>query len=308
MGQRAVEAILTGIPAELRSAWEPSSLQRWIADPVSLKRVSEQGEQMPALKTDTPSRRLLADETAKVLNGIACVLDGLALLVDAPGRTPAENRNVLPGVADWLPAVVNGVRAFVTIGAVELLWVATAWPNGGSAIVFVTIVILLLSPKGDLAYLGALAFALTAALGIVVAAIIEFAVLPAVETFPAFCAAMALFFIPVGFAAARSRTPALTAVFGGIAVAVMRLLSPTNPMIYDTAQFYNTALAIFVGSAIAALAFRLLPPLSPALRAQPAAYSRPARPASPRDQPSAAAVGGLGTPDVRPTRGTARPS
>ena len=39
-------------------------------------------------------------------------------------------------------------------------------------------------------------------------------------------------------------------------------------MIYDTAQFYNTALAIFAGSAIAALAFRLLPPLSPALRAR----------------------------------------
>ena len=269
VGQRAVEAILAGIPAELRSAWEPGSPKRWIADPVSLKRVCAEGERtLRTLKTDTPSRRLLADETAKVLNGIACVLDGLALLVDAPGRTPAENRNVLPGVADWLPAVVNGVRAFVTIGAVELLWVATAWPSGALAIVFVAIVVLLLSPKGDLAYLGALAFALTAALGIVVAAIIEFAVLPAVETFPAFCAAMALFFIPVGFAAARSRTPALMAVFGGMAVAAMRLLSPTNPMIYDTGQFYNTALAAFVGSAIGALAFRLLPPLSPALRAR----------------------------------------
>ena len=180
----------------------------------------------------------------------------------------AGHRNVPPGVADWLPAVVNGVRAFVTIGAVELLWVATAWPSGGSAIVFVTIVLLLMSPRGDLAYYGALAFALTAAVGIVVAAIVEFAVLPAVETFPAFCAVIGLILIPVGFAAARSRTPALTAVFGGLAVAFFRLLAPTNPMIYDTAQFYNTALAIFVGCAIGPLAFRLLPPLSPALRAR----------------------------------------
>jgi uncharacterized membrane protein YccC len=98
----------------------------------------------------------------------------------------------------------------VTIGAVELLWVATAWPSGALAIVFVAIVVLLLSPKGDLAYHGALAFALTAACGVVAAAIIKFAVLPAVETFPAFCAAIGFFFIPVGFAAARSRTPALT--------------------------------------------------------------------------------------------------
>jgi uncharacterized membrane protein YccC len=66
---------------------------------------------------------------------------------------------------------------------------------------------------------------------------------------------------------ARSRKPALMAVFGGMGVAGMRLLSLTNPMTYDTAQFYNTALAIFVGSAIGALAFRLLPMISPALRA-----------------------------------------
>ena len=224
---------------------------------------------MLALKTDTPSLRLLADETAKVLNGIACVLDGLALLVDAPGRTPAEYRGVLPGVADWLPAVVNGARAFVTIGAVELLWVATAWPNGGSAIVFVAIVVLLLSPKGDLAYLGAIAFALAAALGIVVAAIMKFAVSAGIRNVSRPSAPpLALFFIPVGFAMARSRTPALMAVFSAMAVDVMRLLSPTNPMIYDTAQFYNTALAIVVGCAVAPLAFRLLPPLSPALRAR----------------------------------------
>lgn len=264
-----VESILPSIPPELRPAWEPGSRERWMADPTVLRRVCEEGERTLLTQTnDTPSRRLLVDETAKVLNGIACVLDELALLAGAPSRTQAGSRYVPPGVADWLPAVVNGVRAFITIGAVEILWVATAWPNGGTAIVFVTIVVLLLSPKGDLAYLSALAFALTAAVGIVVAAIIEFAVLPAVETFPTFCAAIGLFLIPVGYAAARSRTPALSAVFGGMAVAVIRLLAPTNPMIYNTAQFYNTALAIFVGCAIGPLAFRLLPPLSPALRAR----------------------------------------
>jgi uncharacterized membrane protein YccC len=268
VGQRAAEAILAGIPAELRSAREPDSAERLMADPTRLQRTCEEVDRMLllTLTTDTPSRRLLADETAKVLNGMACVFDGLALLVNVPGRTRADNRNVPPTIPDWLPAALNGTRAFVTIGAVELLWVATAWPNGALAIVFVTIELLLLSPKGDLAYVGALAFALTAAVGIVAAAIMKFAVLPAVETFPAFCAAIGLFFIPIGFAAARSRTPALVAVFGGMAVAVMRLLSPTNPMTYDTAQFYNAALAIFVGCGIGPLAFRLWPPLSPALR------------------------------------------
>ena len=91
---------------------------------------------------------------------------------------------------------------FVAIGAVELFWVATAWPNGASAIVFVAIVVLLLSPKGDLAYGGAIAFALGTAGGVVCAAIIKFAVLPALQTFPAFCAAIGLFLVPVGFAMA----------------------------------------------------------------------------------------------------------
>jgi uncharacterized membrane protein YccC len=39
-------------------------------------------------------------------------------------------------------------------------------------------------------------------------------------------------------------------------------------MSYDTVQFYNAALAIVAGSGAAALSFRLLPPLSPALRSE----------------------------------------
>jgi uncharacterized membrane protein YfbV (UPF0208 family) len=62
--------------------------------------------------------------------------------------------------------------------------------------------------------------------------------------------------------------PALVAAFGGMAVAFVRLLTPANPMVYNTVQFYNTALAIFVGCSIGLLAFRLMPPLSPALRAR----------------------------------------
>jgi uncharacterized membrane protein YccC len=276
-GQRAVEAILAGIPPELRSASEPGSRERWMSDPTTLREVCEDGERtLLTRKTDTPSRRLLVEETAKILRGMAHVLDELALLVGgqgrvSPGYRPPGSRApgyVTPGVADWLPAVLNGARAFVAIGAVELFWVVTAWPNGSTAIVFVTIVLLLLAPKGDLAYLGAIAMGLATVVGIVLAAIVEFAVLPAVETFPALCAAMGLVLIPLGFGAARTATPALMAVFGGLGVIFVRLLTPLNPMVYDTNLFYNTALGIFAGCAIGPVAFRLWPPLSPALRAR----------------------------------------
>ena len=261
--------IMRSIPPELRSAREPGSPARWMADPMALRRACEEAVRtFLALPVGTPSSRLLADEAAKVLAGMVQALEGLALLVDAPGRPSLGHRGFRLSAPDWLPAFINAARAFVMIGVVELFWVATAWPNGASTIVFVTILILLLSPRGDLAYGAAIAFTVGTAGAIVCGAIIKFAVLPALDTFAAFCLAIGAFLIPVGFAMARSRQPAAIAIFTAMGANFMPLLSPTNQMSYDTAQFYNTALAIVVGCGIAPVAFRLLPPLSPALRAR----------------------------------------
>jgi hypothetical protein len=73
-------------------------------------------------------------------------------------------------------------------------------------------VMLLMSPKGDLAYRGAIVFALTTFAAIVTSGITKCAVLPAIGTFPSFCATIGLFFIPVGFVVVWSNTPALGAV------------------------------------------------------------------------------------------------
>jgi uncharacterized membrane protein YccC len=261
------EVILRSIPAELRSLRAPGSLDRWMADPMTLRRVCEEAVQtLTALPADTPSLRLLADESARVLAGMLHVLDGIALLVDAPDQPSPDARGFRLSAPDWLIAAVNATRAFVAIGAVELFWVTTGWPNGASAIVFVAIVVLLLSPKGDLAYGGSIAFALGTTGGVVCAAIIKFAVLPGLQTFPAFCFAIGLFLVPMGFVLAQSRKPTMIAIFTAMAFNFMPLLSPTNPMSYDTAQFYNSALAIVVGCGVSPLAFRLFPPLSPARR------------------------------------------
>ena len=82
--------ILRSIPPELRSATEPGASTRWLADPMALRRLTvEAASKLLALPAGTPSLRLLADETAKVVAGMSRVLDGLALLVDAPDRSPA---------------------------------------------------------------------------------------------------------------------------------------------------------------------------------------------------------------------------
>jgi uncharacterized membrane protein YccC len=265
--RRGAHIILRSVPAELRSIPEAGSPVLWIADPLALHRVCEEAVRtLIALPADTPSLRLLADETAKVLAGMLQVLDGLALLVDAPDHPSRGAPGFRLSEPDWLPALISAARAFLAISAVELFWVATAWPNGASAIVFVAVLVPLLSPKGDLAYGGSLAFALGIAGAVVCAAAIKFAMLPALQTFPAFCAALGLFFLPAGFAMAVSRQPIVTAVLTAMALNFNPLLAPTNEMNYDTTQYYNSALAIVVGCGVAPLAFRLLPPLSPALR------------------------------------------
>ena len=267
MARRQTEIILRSIPPELRSARKPGSPARWMANPMAPRRVCDEATQtLLALPASNPSLRLLADKTAKVLSGMLRVLDGLALLVDTPHPTSAGHRGFPPTVPDWLPAVVNAGRAFLAIGVVELIWVATAWLDGAFAIVIAAIVLLLLSPRGDLAPAGALAVTIGVTGSIVCAATIKFAVLPALETFKAFCLALGLCLIPVGFGVARWRAPAATAVLTAMASTFMPLISPTNQMTYDTSQFYNVAVAVFVGCGVAALSFRLLPPLSPPLR------------------------------------------
>jgi uncharacterized membrane protein YccC len=265
--RQGAHIVLRSLPAELRSIPEAGSPVLWIANPLALHRVCEEAVRtLIALPADTPSLRLLADETAKVLAGMLQVLDGLALLLDAPHHPSPGARGFRLSEPDWLPALINAARAFLAISAVELFWVATAWSNGASAIVFVAVLLLLLSPKGDLAYGGSLAFALGIAGAVVCAAAMKFAMLPALQTFPAFCAALGLFFLPAGFAVAVSRQPIVTAVLTAMAFNFNPLLAPTNEMNYDTTQYYNSALAIVVGCGVAPLAFRLLPPLSPALR------------------------------------------
>jgi uncharacterized membrane protein YccC len=267
--RQGAHIILRSLRFELRSVLEAGSPVPWIADPLVLRRVcAEAVRTLIALPADTPSLRLLAEETAKVLAGMLHVLDGLALLVDAPRHPSPGARDFRLSEPDWLPALVNATRAFLAVSALELFWVATAWPNGASAIIFVSVLVLLLSPKGDLAYGGSLAFALGIAGAVVCAAAIKFAMLPALQTFPAFCAALGLFFLPAGFAMAVSRQPIVTGVLTAMTFNFNPLLAPTNEMNYDTTQYYNSALAIVVGCGVAPLAFLLLPPLSPALRAR----------------------------------------
>ncbi|MGC2223047.1 MAG: FUSC family protein, partial [Methylocella sp.] len=238
----------------------------WMADPVRPRRACEMAVRtLTALPASTPSLRLIADQTARVLDGISGSLNGMALLVGAPVSPVPRGRGFRLRVPDWLPSLVNAGRAFVAIGFVELFWIVTEWPNGAFAITFAAIVVLLLSPLAERAYAAAMRFMIGLALATIFTAIIAFAVLPGLETFEAFSLAIGLYLIPIGALVAQ---PWQTVTFTAMIVGFMPLLAPANQMSYDPQQFYNLALAIVAGSGAGALSFRLLPPLSPAFRAR----------------------------------------
>ena len=264
--RQGAATVLQAVPKELLSEPEREEPARWIANPIGLGRVCDAGVQaLIALPAGTPSLRLLADQTAKVLAGVSHALNGLMLLVVASARPVPRRRGVLPCVPDWLPALVNAGRAFLAVGAVELFWVVTAWPNGSRAIIFAAIGVILFAPRADQAYAAAMSFMVGIGLTAAFAAIIAFAVLPNLETFTAFSLAIGLVLVPAGAGVAQ---PWQTPMFTAMAAFFCFLLAPTNQMSYDTQQFYNAALATVAGVGAAALSFRLLPPLSPMLRAR----------------------------------------
>jgi uncharacterized membrane protein YccC len=259
-------AVLARVPEELRLGPEQSEPTRWIADPTRLLRVCDAAvRRLVALPARTPSLRLLADQTAKMLGGISRALNGLALLVDDPTRPVffRSRGSLRIRIPDILPPLVNAGRAFVVIGAAELFWIVTAWPDGANAITFAAIISILLAPRADQAYTAAIGFMIGSILALAVVATLLFAVLPNVETFAGFSWRIAFVVVPVGTALALQWQPA---IFTGMVTVFVPLLAPTNPMSYDQQQYYNTALTIVTGAGAGAFSFLLIPPLSPAFR------------------------------------------
>src|SRR5207248_9335634 len=198
--QRRAEAavILRALPAELLSLLEQSDPTRETADPTGLHQIYEAAvRRLIAFPAGTPALRMLADKTAEALAGMSHALNGLALLVADPARPVSRHSGVFRlRVPDWLPAAVNAGRAFVTISAVALFWIVSAWPGGAVAITWAAISVILFAPQADQAYATAMSFTVGTGIAAVAAAIIAFAALPGSETFAAFCVGLAFGWFP----------------------------------------------------------------------------------------------------------------
>src|SRR5262249_13983265 len=144
-----------------------------------------------AMPAHSPSLRLLADRAARTLGYLSLALNSVAFLRDPMGGLRWPHRIPLR-VPDFLPAFVNALRAFLTIAAVDLFWIVTAWPGGAGALVIAAIGTILIAPSGDLAPTSAVNFLLGIILTAVLAGILKFAVLPQLETFTGLSIALGL--------------------------------------------------------------------------------------------------------------------
>ena len=236
---------------------------RWQADPREMRAVMWTAvRRLVALPAETPTLRLLCDRTAEGLLALRRALGGLVLLRH-PWVVGMPRRSGSLRVPDKLPALINAVRAFLTIGAAALVWYWTAWPGGTTFIVFATISITMFAPQEDAAYANSMTFTIGTAFSAVCAAIANFALLPQQSTFAGLCSVLALVLVPIGGLSSRPWHPLF---FFALAVNFIALLRPSNPQAYDPAQFYNAAVPLFGGIAFAMLAMRLLPPIPPTVR------------------------------------------
>ena len=181
------------MPAELFRAVQPGAAGLWHADPAGLQRCCLVGARaLLKGRADTASQRLMRDWTAEALLGLEQALNGIALL-EAPRQPRPSPGWVHLRVPDLLPCFVSCLRVFVTLAALELIWVLTDWPYGGQALVFGAISVLLFSPQGDQAGRAADAFAFGTILTALWAGAATFLLLPSLGGFGALCLALALF-------------------------------------------------------------------------------------------------------------------
>ncbi|MCI0467838.1 MAG: FUSC family protein [Beijerinckiaceae bacterium] len=212
-----------------------------------------------------PSARLLLDQTGKALRGLAQTMNGIALL-RAPSTAAGIAARAIGRTHDPLRASLNSLRVAFVIAAAVLFWIFSQWPNGPMFIIFAVYVSLRYNTQRDQAFDMGLAVLLSSMLAAASAGVLKFFLLPSQESYVAFTLLLGAFLVPGGALAAFQGGLGTMALF--YSAYLIAMLNPANQMVYDLGDFLNNVLAIAGGSIAGITGYRLIPPLSPALRAR----------------------------------------
>jgi uncharacterized membrane protein YccC len=174
-------------------------------------------------------------------------------------RWKAKPRLYLNFHRDIRAAWINGLRAFLAVGATGTFWIASAWTHGTLALVFVSVVMSLFSSLPHPDQVG-WRFFKAGLLAVFFALVCKFLVLTMSSDFEVLAMALGLFFLPLALVMANPSTAQPALSFAFVFVYIVR---PDNVMTYDFADSLNTAIGVLVGVLFGTISYRMIFPPDP---------------------------------------------
>ena len=159
---------------------------------------------------------------------------------------------------DPVVALLTGARSIVVVLSMATFWIASAWPNGASAVMMAAIVSAVFAPASDPALAVKTALVGTLA-GFMAAFVCKIFILTTMDGFGLLCAGMVPFMLVGPFV---TLNPKLAAVGLGYSAMFCFMVSPINMMQYDPVSFINFGTALMLGAAAAAVIFATFAPVT----------------------------------------------
>jgi uncharacterized membrane protein YccC len=216
-----------------------------------------QPERETASPEDLVSERLVIDRLDDLLSHLGGALEDWRDLLR--GHFEKEPRMVLNFHRDHRAAWINGLRAFLAVGATGAFWIASAWDSGPAALVIISVLMSIFSAQPHPDRIGWIFF-YAGLVATVLALICKYLLLPMGSGFEFLTLVTGLFLFPLGLLMANPSTNIMAISFSFI---FLNLVQPTNPMTYDLAGTLNFALATQVGVLFGTLAYILIFPPDP---------------------------------------------
>lgn len=157
---------------------------------------------------------------------------------------------------NWPAAVVNSLRASVTVFGAGILWITTGWSHGMFFLMFVCIICALFSTLEQPA-LATQAFLRGALFAVVVGGVLDLALLGPVGTYEIAAYFIGLSMLAGGLAFAQ---PSLALVAVSYNLFLPIIIAPANAARTDEIAYFNTALPLVLAMLYAAWMFRVFLP------------------------------------------------
>ena len=150
-------------------------------------------------------------------------------------------------------ALLSALACFVSILVTATFWILAGWPEGGSACTQVAILCCFFAALDNPAA-AARGWLYTSIIGTAVGGIYMFLLLPQVETFAGLAACLSLLMLPL---AAMMAIPAQNGLFLPLLINCLTLVTIQSRYTLNIETFFNSAVALCLGSGAAVVTLRL---------------------------------------------------